>query len=507
MGAGMVSQVGRIQSAERPAGVLLASVALLLIALVPATLVMEIPIPIVAGAAGLLVLVALALRPDLATLLVVIIVYSNAAVVAVRIHDVPFFVAAGSTGLLVVPLGYYLLVRREPLVLPAAVPWILGYLVIQLVSTMLSRDSSSASESVGTFVTEGVLLYLLIVNTVRTERMVLSIVWVLLAVGAALGGLSLHQDLTQNFSNDYLGFAQVGGDPNVLVGEEEASRTAGPLGRANRYAQIMVLLLPLVLAVVWGRYSGRASLLAIGAGCIIAVAAALTLSRGAAVGFAMVLVLMLALRYIKLRHLAVVAIAAVALLIAVPQYGARLESLERLPGFAGEGEQADGSVRSRVTETIAAALVFIDHPLIGVGPGQFPSYYTDYADEFGLRVRTEEREAHNLYFGVASDTGLLGAIFFFGAIGITIRDLARTRSRLLRVRPRLAHLAAGFMLALAAYLTTGIFLHLSFERYLWLLMALGATVSVIGLQYARREEDAQQTPHPRPLASLGHPLT
>ena len=138
--------------------------------------------------------------------------------------------------------------------------------------------------------------------------------------------------------------------------------------------------------------------------------------------------------------------------------------------------------------------MFADHPLLGVGPGQFPSYYMTYAQEFGLRVREEDREAHNLYFGIASDVGLLGAVCFFGAIWVTIRDLARTRARLLATRPRLAHLAAGFMLSLVAYLTTGIFLHLAFERYLWLMLALGAATSLVASGRTLNAERAIEDP-------------
>lgn len=494
----MINQLRLVGRAERPAGFLLASVLLLLVALVPAAVVLQVPPVIVAGFTALLALLVLAVRPDIATLVVIALVYSNAAVVGAHFHNVPFAVAAGTPVLLLcVPLGYYLLIRRQVLVVPPAMVWIFGYLLVQLASTMMSRDSSAASAVVGIFLTEGVLLYLLVVNTVRTERMALAVVCVLLAVGAVLGGLSLHQELTQNFSHDYLGFAQVDGTANVLGGEAAPSRTGGPLGRANRYAQIMVLLLPLVFAIVWGRYSRRASILAMGAASLIAIAVALTQSRGAAVGFALVLAVMVALRYIKLRHIAVLAIAVFALFIVVPAYGTRLQSLNRVPGLAGGVQAADGSIRSRITETVAAALVFVDHPLIGVGPGQFPTYYADYAQQFGLRVRTEDREAHNLYFGIASESGVLGSFFFFGAIAVTMRDLVRTRSRFLRRRPRLAYLATGFLLVIVAYLTTGIFLHLSFERYLWLMLALGAAVSTIGLRDASAEGlDGEPTPDP-----------
>ena len=98
-------------------------------------------------------------------------------------------------------------------------------------------------------------------------------------------------------------------------------------------------------------------------------------------------------------------------------------------------------------------------------------------------MKEEEREAHNLYVGIASDSGLLGLTAFFGAVIVTLRQLAGLRSQLIGIRPQLAHLAAGFMLAIVAYLTTGIFLHLAMERYLWLLLALGAAVWVIGQQY------------------------
>lgn len=490
----------RVEAAadERPVAPLVLSIALLLVALVPAAAVLEVPTPLLAALAGGLGLIVLFVRPDYATLVVVAIVYSNAAVVAVRFHGVPFFLAAASVFLLFVPLGYYLLVRREPLVIPRAVPWILGYLLVMMASTVFARNTSNAADGLFIFITEGLLLYILIVNSVRDERILLRIVWVLLAVGALLGGLTIHQEVTGNLSNDYLGFAQTGGDGSgLLPGESFRQRPAGPLDGPNRYAQVLVLLVPLVFAVLWGRFSKLASIAALVAGALMCVAIALTLSRGAAVGLALVIAVMFALRYVRLRYLLLVPVAAVALLITVPQYGQRLESLETVPGIADEGVRADGSVRSRLTEMAAAILVFTEHPIIGVGPDEFQSYYMEYAEEFGLRVKRDERAAHNLYLGIAADFGLLGTIFFFGAIAVTMRDLMRTRAQLLRHDPRLAHLAGAFLLVLVGYLSTGIFLHLAMERYLWLMMALAATITVLGarkLEGIAGSEDATAAP-------------
>jgi putative inorganic carbon (hco3(-)) transporter len=495
-----------------PAGrLVLVSIALLAMALAPAALVMDIPPQILAVIGAALGLVVLALRPDAATLAVVAITYSNAAVVAVRFHDVPFAIAASSVGLLAAPLGYYLLIRREPFVLPAALPWIMGYLLVQLVSTIFAADSGAAAEALGVFITEGVVLYLLVVNAVRSERLLWVTVWTLVVIAAALSVLSIHQEATQSLNNDYFGFAQRGGDPTgLLPGEEFRSRISGPVDGPNRYAQILALIVPLTFAIAWTRASRLAVAAAVVCGGLMLIAIALSLSRGAAVGLALVVMAAFALRYVRWRYLALVGVAAVGVLIAVPQYGQRLQSLDALPGFADEGEEADGSVRSRLTEMVAAALVFVDHPLIGVGPDQFQAYYPEYAEEFGLRVREEEREAHNLYVGIASDSGILGSIAFFGAIGVTMRELMRARRRLLVSNPALAHLAAGFMLAILAYLTTGLFLHLAMERYLWLLLALGAAVVAVSRAVADDPADAS-LPHaavgsgvaPRPSAESG----
>ena len=75
----------------------------------------------------------------------------------------------------------------------------------------------------------------------------------------------------------------------------------------------------------------------------------------------------------------------------------------------------------------------------------------------------------------------------------------------LRVRwsqryPDLANLATAFLLALIAYLATGVFLHLSYSRYFWLLMALsGAAIRTIGLEAWQRAHSVKPLrPAPTP---------
>jgi O-antigen ligase len=163
----------------------------------------------------------------------------------------------------------------------------------------------------------------------------------------------------------------------------------------------------------------------------------------------------------------------------------RMRTVGGVPGLISDRHvsQSDGAVRGRLTEMMAAWNVFLDHPLVGVGPGHFSTYYSmDYmADpEIAFRRINRPRHAHSLYLELAAETGLLGLTAFAAVVGVVLWRLTSVRRRLLAARPELAPWAAGFWVAIIAYLAAGFFLQLSFQRYFWLFLALaGATVQVL----------------------------
>ena len=62
-------------------------------------------------------------------------------------------------------------------------------------------------------------------------------------------------------------------------------------------------------------------------------------------------------------------------------------------------------------------------------------------------------------------------------------------------------MSTGFFLALSAYLTTGLFLHLSYARYYWLILALsGATAYVVRRAMEAPEPEAERVPANGPAA-------
>ncbi len=432
------------------------------------------------------VAVLIAIRPETATLVVTFLVYTNAAVVAVIFHGVPAIAAVALPGILVIPLVHAVLVHRQPIVITPALGWIVGLLLIQIVGVLFARDTNDALAELSSFVVEGLGLYVLLTNVIRTTTDLRRVIWVLLLAALLLGGLSLFQELTKTYRNDYGGFARTDSAfatvDQTLAGADRIPRQSGSIGEKNRFAQVMLMLVP--LGLFQARAERRRSLkaLALLAAALALTAVVLTFSRGAFVGFGLVVAAMVALRYVRISQLALVTVAIGALLVAVPQFGDRLSTLQALGGLFTEDQglsAADTSVQSRAAENLTAIAVFADHPIIGVGPGQFSSYYREYAVGVGGVIRAQDREAHNLYLGMAADAGVLGLICLLAILGVTLFDLRRARRRWLTVRPDLADIATGLSLAVLTYMTTGLFLHLSYARYFWLVLAIAGAGAMI----------------------------
>ncbi len=453
----------------------------------------------------LVMLMALAILawPDVTTLAVIFIIYTNASDVAVTFYGVPYLLGASVPVALVVPLAAYLVFRRQKLIITPALPLIFFFLVIQILGALFSKDIGLAMNGLIRFLAEGVVLYLLITNVVRTPETLRRVIWILLLAGALMGALSFYQQLTHTYDNNYWGFAQPSeaafrtGAEN-LYGDVTQVRLAGPIGEQNRFAQIMLMLIPVGLFRLWSERSLVMRGLAAAATVFIALGVAMAFSRGAVIGFVAMLLVMVFMRYIKLYQLVLTLLGIVLLLAAVPEYSTRALRLQGLVGLVSEGggtgeTAADGSLENRANEVIAALLAFQDHPLIGVGPDMFRYHYQEYTDLAGFKTAVGTRQAHNLYAGIAANNGALGLFCFFAILFVTFHDLARTRRRWNVQRPELAHMAVGFLLAIVTYLGTGMGLHFAFIRFFWLMLALANVASYVADAQAFPAADATRS--------------
>jgi O-antigen ligase len=454
------------------------------------------PLLAVAGASALFLAVAIVLRPDIATLTTIAILYSNAAVVLVRFHGVPVIVAAVVPLLLVVPLARDLVVRRLPVIAPPAMGWMVVLLGIYLVSALFSVDTKRSWDAVVVFISEGIVLYFLLINVIRTPEMLRQVTWVLLASGAVVASLSVHQVLTGNYDSNYFGFAQADAairtGVTTLTGDVLQPRMAGSIGETNRFAQTMLMLVPLGIFRVFAERSLTLRLIAGVMTLALTLGVVLSFSRGGAVGLLVLVIALLVLRLIKLRHVLLLVVVLVAILSVFPQYANRITSLAAVSGLdTGGATVVDNSLLSRATETLAAALVIVDHPVVGVGPSMFSFYYEHYANVVGILVRNDvEREAHNLYLGIGAELGIPGLIAFLMVALLTVRMLLSARRASLVRRPDLERLTTPFLLALMTYYVTGMFLHLSFGRFYWVMLAVAGAAALVTLRETATSDDA-----------------
>jgi O-antigen ligase len=472
------------------------------------------PILAVAVASIGLLATAMVLRPDVATLTSVAILYSNAAVVLVRFHGVPAFLAAVVPLLLVVPLARDLIVRRLPIVAPPPLRWMLVFLFINVVSALQSSDLQTTWDAITTFLIEGIGLYFLLLNVIRTPGMLRGTTWAMLGAGAIVSALSVHQAITSNYGSDYFGFAQatsaaVSTGVSTLTGDVVQPRLAGSIGETNRFAQTMLMLIPLGIFRFVDERSLTLRAFAALSTALITLAVVFTFSRGAAVGLGALVLALMALRLIQFRHVVAILLVLVMVFIAFPQYATRVASLAEVASVtadAGTGS-VDNSLLSRATETLSAGLVMLDHPILGVGPDMFPFYYQQYAEVIGILVKNgAAREAHNLYLGVGAELGVVGLVVFLLIAYLTLRMLLTARRRALVRRPDLERLATPFLLALMTYYVTGMFLHLSFARFYWLMLAIAGAAAVITLRETADEPaGAPTTPASAPVERASVP--
>jgi putative inorganic carbon (HCO3(-)) transporter len=439
---------------------------------------------------------AVIIWPESATLVVVFILYTNAAAIAVQFHGVPYIVGASIPLLLVIPLANYLVFKRQKVIINKVLFLVFLFHVIQLIGTVFSRDISLALETFLKYILEGLVLYILITNVVRKKETLRSVTWTLLVAGALIGALGFYQLVTKSYNNNFGGFAQVsnaafGTGVETIQGEVYQPRLAGSVGEQNRHAQVMLMLVPLGLFLFWGERTKWARILAAILTCLIVLGVATTFSRGAALGFGIVILIMVFMRYIRLYQLAIVFVGLILLLFLLPQYGNRVLRLEGVVGLFSSQEDLtastapDGSLEGRATAMLAATLVFADHPIIGVGPGMFPYYYQEYARSVALRWVVGNREAHNLYLGIAADNGILGLLCFLAILFVTLRKVANARKYWKTRNPLYSDISTGYMLSVISYMATGIGLHFAYVRFFWLILGL----AVVAGHLAKIESD------------------
>lgn len=419
----------------------------------------------------------------------VFLLYTNLPVVLAVDDVLPAAVALVVPALLAVAAAHGAVVQRRPIVFDRTLALMCVFLVVLLAGAFVATGPEVAVARIGSFLAEGLAICFLVRNAVRTPTELRAVIVAALAAASVLAGLAVFQAATGAYEQEFLGLAQrsvdhLEGMPAsyaLELGDEDRAR--GPVDDPNRFAQILLMVAPLAFVLQRNASRRRSAIMAGACFALLVGGVLVTYSRGAFVTMVALAVLAAAMRLVSRRRLAL-GLAASCLLapLVAPGYTQRVLSISGVAGLFGSVEvEADGPTRGRTTEMLAALAAYIDHPIIGVGPGQYLFHAVEYQalPEVSIRELAVPRRAHSLYLEMAAESGTFGLLVFTLIPLLLLRDLRVLRLGLARRRPESARLAAGFSLAVLSYLGTGVFLHLSFERYYWFM--IGLTAAAAGL--------------------------
>lgn len=313
----------------------------------------------------------------------------------------------------------------------------------------------------------GLMLFLMIADR---ARLIAALGGVVAATGV-LSTLTLLQVSLGLVDFDFYGLAH--GNIDHIAGTVDAIRPTGPVRDPNYYCQILVPGFALALGMSLGGQTRRWRAAGLTVTVIIIVAIMLTASRGGMLASAVAAVGLL-LVYRKTQYLFVVLVPVLALLLFVPSYLDRVSSLiTSVAALASGGSVTETSVSGRLAEMAAAAVLFAEHPLSGIGFGMFEGRYQDISANYDMILRGEDRSAHSLYLETAAEQGAIGLATLLFLLGASLRSvqLAYRRAKLAQ-DPELVNALSAMAAAAAGLFVSSIFLHDAYAQHFWLVLAL-----------------------------------
>jgi putative inorganic carbon (HCO3(-)) transporter len=105
----------------------------------------------------------------------------------------------------------------------------------------------------------------------------------------------------------------------------------------------------------------------------------------------------------------------------------------------------------------------------------FHEYSREYANRLGVRYLQSDRRGHSLYLEMAADLGMLGLGAFLAMVATALALLYQRMRFWRRLDPERALVASSLFFGLVAYLASAAFLHLSYQRYFWVVLALASS--------------------------------
>ena len=389
---------------------------------------------------------------------------------------------------------FHHLTQRKKLVFTRSMWFGLGFIIISLLSVLVAPDKKWALIDVSKLVVDYALFFLLI-NLISTSKqlkafLLLMIITAFIASGAAIMQVKFPafqfsgEDSVRHFATGEGGIK----DPQELKSGSFV-RPTGTMGHPNWLSLFLVTLLPITLYGISSPEFKKVKYFCLLVLVCQLMALMFTHDRMAFLGIVFVFGASLWFRLIPVRAPLIVALC---LSIFVAPFIIPATYLERV--FSIDNYKKSVSISSRWGLLKAGLGMFADHPLTGVGAGNFGAtlmkeYPFTLAAKTVIWIRDAEdstisdhdQAAHNMYVEVASETGVFGLIVYMIFIFGAARDMYKLHRR--GGLKELNGLPVAFMISILAFAFIGLFLHAQLQKVWWIVIGL----SIAFYQWAKRQ--------------------
>lgn len=319
-----------------------------------------------------------------------------------------------------------------------------------LASAFWAVDPNTAISS-GFRITQGVLLLLIAYSAIETRRDIL------VACGAVVAGA---------VATTVFGLLLSPAPAYNQWGELVAQRFHGLTGDPNELGAQLVPALTIVLVATVATRRVRLRLFGACVGLLLLIGVGETASRGSLVGLAVALVATVGLLRSMRRRVALVGASVGLVAFGILQAATRASVFDRLWVFSDGGTGRTDLWRVAVRMTL-------DHPLAGVGAGNFPAAAPAYVNAVHVRrpdlVFIDPHVAHNTFLQFFAEMGVVGGSLFILLVIASLRSAASAMRNTLDRDGRIAF--AALFAATAGYLAALFFISGAYEKPLWILLA------------------------------------
>ncbi|MBV9215249.1 MAG: hypothetical protein JO053_03650 [Acidobacteria bacterium] len=359
-------------------------------------------------------------------------------------------------------------------VLSTDVKAILAMTLIALVTIPIAKDPALAWETFNEPFIKAVIIFIVLVNVVRTRKRLMAMLWLSLSIGVYLGYTALDLYMQGKFKvEDY----RVGVD------------VGGMFGNPNDMALHFVMMTPIVVALgiaakskFWRVIYWAIAALFVGANMV-------TYSRAGFLGLiatAAVLAWKLGRKYRLNVSIASIVVGGVAIAAAPGNYGLRMLSIF-IPGL-----DAVGSADQRQELLNRSLLVTARNPW-GIGIGCFPI------------VGIHDHQTHNAFTQVSSELGVLGLAAYLIFMISPFRKLRAIERTLFDAENHswFYYMSIGLQASIVGYWVSSFFASVAYNWFIYYLIAYAVAFRrIYRLETGEQSAQAPRVPKPEPALAI-----